>query len=363
MSETNRPGIKFQNFVAMLERVLHDAEGVEIHSPLRLPDKDTGRLREHDVVIVRTTHHGRSMTAVEARYRSRKVTVGQVESFAKKCERTGIHHGVIVAAKGFAQSARKKADALSVSCVDLAKAEAFPWIGASKLVGRVFNYLDLRGEVAVDDPDKRACEPYLLIDRDGNEVGSNAFADLIDLDLACGDDVPANVPQSGVLEVTDGRFRIRDKNAEIFEVGKVKLHYTFVVTETHVPFQLRHYQSGSANMEIAHSHAGDAEAKAEFMLISTAAGVTGIVTHHSSATPRVRVGDGPSRPLRQRAAPSSACEIRQRQIGSRSLPTSKKWREERANPAREAKVNRCRTVPSACPMVPPRAANVPLTRA
>jgi len=298
--ENHPPGCQFQQFVAMLERVLHDAHGVEIHSPLRLRDKDTGRLREHDVVIVRTTHHGSSMTAVECRDRSRKITVEQVESFAKKCERTGIHHGVIVASKGFAQTARTKAAALNVSCVDIADAESFSWIGKSMLIGRVFNYIDLRGEVAVDDPDRLAQEPYVLIDHADEEIGSNAFADLIDLDNACGEGVPAGVPQAGVLQITDGRFRVRDATGHVFPIGNLKLHYTFIITETQTPFQLNHYQSGSTEMEIASSHAGEDDAKAEFMLISTAEGLTGVVTHHPQARPRIRVGDGPFRPVERK---------------------------------------------------------------
>lgn len=292
-----RPGLKFQDFIAKLERALRDADGVRIHSPLRLRDKDTGRLREHDVIISRATHHGSLLTAVECRDRSRKVTVAEVEAFAKKCERTGVHQGVIVASKGFAATARTKAAALNISCVDAPEVESFPWIGTHILIGRVFNYIDLGGYVVLDDPSGWAREPYRLVDATGDEVGSQAFADLIDLDQAMNPDVPVDVPQKGVLHVEDGRFRVLDAEDQAFAVHRLTLHYTFVITETRRPFQLRRYQSGAADLEIASSHVGEDGAKAEFMLISSPTGVTGIVTHHPHANPRVKVGDLPSRPL------------------------------------------------------------------
>lgn len=52
MKETvslERPGQRFHNFVAILERMFARQDGMTVASSLRLPDKDTGRLREHDV--------------------------------------------------------------------------------------------------------------------------------------------------------------------------------------------------------------------------------------------------------------------------------------------------------------------------
>ncbi|MFK4489981.1 restriction endonuclease [Bradyrhizobium sp. USDA 336] len=112
MKETvslERPGQRFHHLVAVLERMFAHHDGVTVTSSLRLPDKDTGRLREHDVVIIRHTHHGPNLTAIECRDQGRKVGVPQIEAFAKKCEKTGIHHGIVVAANGFTSTARTKA--------------------------------------------------------------------------------------------------------------------------------------------------------------------------------------------------------------------------------------------------------------
>src|SRR3546814_5729544 len=52
-----RPGQRFHDFVAILERMFAHQDGVTVASSLRVPDKDTGRLREHDVVIIRSEEH------------------------------------------------------------------------------------------------------------------------------------------------------------------------------------------------------------------------------------------------------------------------------------------------------------------
>jgi hypothetical protein len=67
--------------VAILERMFAHKDGVTLDSSLRLPDKDTGRLHEHDVVITRRTHHGSSLTAIECTDQGRKVGVPQIEAF------------------------------------------------------------------------------------------------------------------------------------------------------------------------------------------------------------------------------------------------------------------------------------------
>jgi hypothetical protein len=53
-----KPGENLQRLVRVLEQAITDAPNVIVESPKRLPDKDTGKLREHDVVITFSfTHH------------------------------------------------------------------------------------------------------------------------------------------------------------------------------------------------------------------------------------------------------------------------------------------------------------------
>jgi hypothetical protein len=142
---SERNGIAFQNLVAALERALLKEDNAVLESPKRLPDKDTGRLREHDIVIRWKQEHHEIVTAIECRDTARPVGVPAVEAFAKKCEKTGIHHPVIVSAIGFTVTARAKALALNVSCMELAQAEDFPWIGMHFFIedNRQFGPMDI----------------------------------------------------------------------------------------------------------------------------------------------------------------------------------------------------------------------------
>lgn len=92
MKETvslERPGQRFHNLAAVLERMFAHQDGVIVASSLRLPDKDTRRLREHDVVIVRHNHHGPNLTAIECRDQGRKVGVLRSRLSLRRAPRAG----------------------------------------------------------------------------------------------------------------------------------------------------------------------------------------------------------------------------------------------------------------------------------
>jgi hypothetical protein len=140
---------------------------VTVASSLRLPDKDTGQPREHDVVIIRRTHHGPNLTAIECRDQGRKVGVPQIEAFAKKCEKTGIHHGIVVAANGFTSTARTKAKALNLTCMDLAEAESFEWIRTVTIVGQFHNFTTIDACVRVVENGQKVANPSTVYTPDG----------------------------------------------------------------------------------------------------------------------------------------------------------------------------------------------------
>jgi hypothetical protein len=162
-----RPGQRFHNLVAVLERMFAHKDGVTVASSLRLPDKDTGQPREHDVVIIRRTHHGPNLTAIECRDQGRKVGVPQIEAFAKKCEKTGIHHGIVVAANGFTSTARTKAKALNLTCMDLAEAESFEWIRTVTIVGQFHNFTTIDACVRVVENGQKVANPSTVYTPDG----------------------------------------------------------------------------------------------------------------------------------------------------------------------------------------------------
>jgi predicted helicase len=91
-----KPGEDLQRLVRLIERATHHDGNVLVESPKRLPDKDTGRLREHDLVLTFTQRHHKIVVALECRDQSRKVGVPDVEAFHAKCLRTGIDRGIMV---------------------------------------------------------------------------------------------------------------------------------------------------------------------------------------------------------------------------------------------------------------------------
>mgnify|MGYP001408041090 CR=1 FL=1 len=123
-----KQGKALEQLVASLEKALSVEQSVLIKSPKRMPDKTTGRLREHDVVLTINQAHHTFLIAIECRDLSRPVTVNQVEGFWAKCQHTGVGQGVMVSASGFYNSARTKADHLGIRCLDLEEAKSFNWL-------------------------------------------------------------------------------------------------------------------------------------------------------------------------------------------------------------------------------------------
>jgi hypothetical protein len=123
-----KQGKALEKLVASLEKALADAKNVSVESPMRLPDRTTGRLREHDVVLKINQGHHSVLIAIECRDRSRPITVNQVEGFWAKCQDTGIGQGIIVSATGFYNTARKKAEHLGIRCIGIEEVDSFNWL-------------------------------------------------------------------------------------------------------------------------------------------------------------------------------------------------------------------------------------------
>src|SRR6266540_1609019 len=128
MSKPVKSGKTLETLVTYIEKALANKEQVTVDTRKRLPDRTTGRLREHDVVLTLTQGHHEIVIAIECRDLSRRITVNQVESFWAKCQHTGVAHGIMVSSKGFYRSARQKATHLGIRCLDLEEAAAFDWL-------------------------------------------------------------------------------------------------------------------------------------------------------------------------------------------------------------------------------------------
>jgi hypothetical protein len=125
-----KPGENLQRLVRALEQAINNAPNITVESPKRLPDKDTGKPREHDVVLTFSFSHHSMVLALECRDRSRKVGVPDVEAFRKKCDRTGVHRAIIVSATGFAKTALRKAEAMEIGCLGLEEVPRYNWCRA-----------------------------------------------------------------------------------------------------------------------------------------------------------------------------------------------------------------------------------------
>lgn len=125
-----RPGENLQRLVRALEQATNNAPHILVELPKKLPDKDTGRLREHDVVLTFSFNHHSMVMALECRDRSRPIGVPAIEAFRKKCDRTGVHRAIMVSATGFTNTALKKAAAEEIGCLGLEEADRFNWCQA-----------------------------------------------------------------------------------------------------------------------------------------------------------------------------------------------------------------------------------------
>jgi len=126
-----KQGKALENLIASLEKALAKNTNITVHSPKRLRDRTTGKLREHDVVLELKEGHHSILIAIECRDRSRPIGVPQVEGFGAKCQDTGISKGIIVSTRGFCNTARTKANHLGIRCLDIEEVEKFDWLLAS----------------------------------------------------------------------------------------------------------------------------------------------------------------------------------------------------------------------------------------
>jgi len=293
-----RPGQRFHNFVATLERMFAHQDRAAVAFSLRLPDKDTGRLREHDVVIARRTHHGPNLTAIECRDQRRKVGVPQIEAFAKKCEKTGIHHGVVVAANGFTSTARTKAKALNLTCMELAEAEAFEWIGIVTIVGQFYfyNLTAIEGYVRVEENGRTVENPSTVYSSDGSLYTGEGIQSLIM------DKLPQDARNSTISQTLNGQivaqvtgFYVIDALGQRFKVKDITFTYTLEIEVTERPVTLHNYAGESVAWEIASGQMIFSGGQSTLAFVKSKDGVVGYVSSTGALEHRVKIGDLPER--------------------------------------------------------------------
>lgn len=271
-------------------------DGVTMASSLRLPDKDTGRLREHDVVITRRTHHGPNLTAIECKDQGRKVGVPQIEAFAKKCEKTGIHHGIVVAANGFTRTARTKATALNLTCMELAEAESFEWIGTVTIVGQFHNLTALEAYVRVVENGRTVANPSTVYRPDGSPFTGEGIQSLIM------DKLPPDTRNSTISQTLNGQFvaptegfYVVDALGQRFQVKEITFTYALEIEITERPITLHYYAGESAALEIASGQITFAGGQSTLAFVKSKDGVMGYVASTGALEHRVKISDLPER--------------------------------------------------------------------
>jgi hypothetical protein len=278
--------------------MLANQQRVTVTSPLRLPDKDTGKLREHDVVITRRTHHGTSLTALECRDHVRKVGVPQVEAFAKKCEKTGIHHGILVSASGFTQTACTKAKALNLTCMTLAEAERFAWIGSVTVIFQFSNFRSIGLMVRVAESAGGPSHPITLHTPEDKPFEGKAIQSAII------DRLPPEHRRLAISQVIEGEvttpmegYYVVDAMGQRFPVKDTTFTYVIDLKVAERPITLHHYVGESEALEIASGEFDFPGGNSTIALVKSGDGIMGYVLSKGGSDHRVSVGDLPERRL------------------------------------------------------------------
>lgn len=177
-----RQGEEFHRLVEILERAVVDHPNVTVESPKYLTDKVTGEPREHDIVLTQRSPQRTTITAIECRDRSRRVTVNQVEEFHAKCEHTGVNKRVIVSRLGFFKTALKKAAHYGIDCLTFSLVESVDWVGQTDLTIRERNLVHADMQIGVAGTlQRKSATLYLRYDDGGPD-------EEIDFRVVVGDD-------------------------------------------------------------------------------------------------------------------------------------------------------------------------------
>jgi hypothetical protein len=246
-----QPGVAFQNFVAMIERAVAPSSDYMVESPKRLRDRDTGRLREHDVVMTCKSGRHQFVVALECRDKGRKVGVPEVEAFRAKCDRTGVDRGIIVSSAGFADSALTKANANGIGCLSLSQASKFNWL--------LLSHIQQRTRVPVGQPDfhislgVRPGSPVIgspegisFLTETGDEWGpedrravANQLLLSIPLDLS---ETPGQVYEKVFVDDDPGLVGVLPDGSQL-PVTKFTARLRYEITEVQIPIQFHSYRS------------------------------------------------------------------------------------------------------------------------
>jgi Restriction endonuclease len=241
-----RPGEDLQRLVQVIERATHDDGNVRVDSPKRLPDKDTGRPREHDLVLTFTQRHHTFVMALECRDWSRKVGVPHVEAFYAKCQRTGIDRDIMVSSTGFAQTALEKAASYNIGCLSLDQAARLNWCLASGVAMSHRHIIHVHLHVV---PERQIAADAKLYTDNGTLIGEN---EMMQIGRQCLEDAfsPTDGPVTKRFVDRAPAFHLVDENGHCIGLRRLDVDVTYEITTTVVPLEFREYVDAAKAKQI-----------------------------------------------------------------------------------------------------------------
>jgi len=240
-----KSGKPLERLVSAIENVLRNEETVKIESPKRLPDRTTGNLREHDIVLTMLNGHHSTRIAIECRDRSRPVGTPEVEGFWAKCQDTGINQGIIVSPRGFRKSGRKKAEHLGIRCLDLEEAESFNWLLAPGFVSITRKLLAHSWKFIPESDGIVLKENMEVLDPNGNQIDPGiltANAQRLMNDFVAKDHDPVEKQQIRIRVPTNGFVLRNTETGNTTPTNFAMVFLTFSITHELIPFRLSQYK-------------------------------------------------------------------------------------------------------------------------
>jgi hypothetical protein len=277
-----KDGKALQVLVHAIESSISGSPNVRVESPKRLPDKDTGQLREHDVVLTFTLAHHEFLLALECRDRSRPAGVPDIEAFNAKCLRTGVGRGVMVSSAGFRETALKKAESYGIGCLTLQEAKQFDWCLTPAVVV-IVNQILLGGNVLIDferEPPPGGGTAYC---QDGSLVTMatvRAWADRFFNEFVRGENVEGNVTRT-LVDNAPTLYALASDGSKI-AATRVTNTFQYKIERALVPLEFRNY------VDVARGKLLTSAATAQFNLLDLAR-VTLVFTRAEDGSIKINV--------------------------------------------------------------------------
>jgi hypothetical protein len=240
-----KDGKALQILVHAIESSVSGSPNVRVESPKRLPDKDTGRLREHDVVLTFTQAHHEFLLALECRDRTRPVGVPEIEAFHAKCLRTGIGRGVVVSSAGFRKSSLKKAESYGIGCLELQEVTCFDWCQTPAVT--VLNH-DLAGAKVAINFEREPPLGWTAYCQDGSPVTPaivGAWAHRFFNEAVRGEDVEGIVTRTFV-DIEPALYALAPDGSKI-AASQVTATFQYRIERVLVPLEFRNYLDVAKN--------------------------------------------------------------------------------------------------------------------